>query len=40
MQRWEPFGMLQGLMDESGIFDDAPLGEWLENVYNEYDGKL
>lgn len=35
-QNWSPFGIVTGLISESGIFDDSPLSKFISSVFSQF----
>jgi len=36
MTRWKPFGIVEGVLEKAGLFDDSPLLDFLHEKVKEY----
>jgi len=39
-KQWKPLGIITGLDKESGVFDDSPLHDFIQNVYDDFGDEL
>lgn len=39
-KEWKPLGVVTGVLEKSGVFDDEPLLEYLQKKYQERSGEM